>query len=292
MPRLIRAFPAAGFFAALLLAAPVFSAAPPAISAAEECAQSGGSCGASAPGSRAPLPELSSNFVLVWENGQANLVNGWTSERNTSVNGTGGPEGDHGSTIADDFQVPAGMGPLSFYVCFFTTPNITTAEMYLWANAAGSPQLPVTSPLVGAPTTPSIVTTTYLDNTSYCPNAFGIIGRLFVFTPQTTGQIVQLPAGTYWLGVVGEDAGSGRAFWATSSPATPLSRSRIGSTFFGFSYWTDMNVLSSDPAQYNSSFRVLGEVSAQAIPTLGSWGILALAVGLALAALGLLRFRR
>ncbi len=268
------------------------ASAPPLASASEACRAGGGPCTPSSPESRAPLPGLDTNTILVWENGPANGFNGWSSERNTSISGTGGPTGNHASTITDDFQVSSAVGQLTFYACLLTTPQISSAEMWVWANSGGAPQLPVTSPILGAPTTANISSTTYLRNTSYCPDSFQREGRLYVFSRATTGVSLTLPPGTYWFSAIGVDAGAGRAFFATSTPTVPLSVGRTGSTFFGQSYWTPITTLSTDTRDHNFAFRVTGEVITQAIPTVSTWGFVALGVGLAAAALWVLRLRR
>ncbi len=260
--------------------------AQPSTNAREECERAGLDC-SGVPTNAGPLEVVG---PVLWDNGAADGVNGVTSERNTVVSGTGGPEGDHGSTIADDFQLTSATTLAEIQVCLLVTSEVTSAEMYIYADAAGSPALPVVAPLVGAPTTASIVSTTYVDNTSFCPDAFGIIGRAFRFTEATTGTAISLPAGTYWLAVVGEDAGSGRAFWATSSAPIPLSSAVWGSTFFGTTYWT--TTLSTHGLS-DFAFRILGAPRlTAAIPALGPRGLVGLALLLGAVALVVLRLRR
>jgi hypothetical protein len=186
------------------------------------------------------------------------------------------------------------VGQLSFFACLQTTSNISSAEMWVWANSGGSPQLPVTSPILGAPTTANISSTTYLRNTTYCPDNFGFEGRLYEFSQATTGVSLTLPPGTYWFSAIGVDAGNGRAFFATSSPTTPLSIARFGSTFYSsYSYWTPMSSVTPNPAIHNVAFRILGALPpTQAIPTVSRWGLLALGLALAAAAFWAIRLRR
>jgi hypothetical protein len=201
----------------------------------------------------------------LWNNGPSNLVNGLSSEAGDIVSGSGGPEGDHGSTIADDFVLAAQSELTEIRVCFFTT--MQTAELYIYADNGGMPGPNVTAPIFGGPTTASVVTTTFNDNTSRCPPAFGYPGREFLFNASTTGvTLPTLNAGHYWLAVVGR--GTGRAFWADSSPADPLLDGMWGSTFFGFTYWSP----TSSQGQTNFAFDIDGPTTA--VPTLNEWGMI------------------
>jgi hypothetical protein len=212
------------------------ASAPPAPSAAEQCAARGGSYAPSSLESRSPLSGLASSTILVWENGSANRVAGWTSEQNTELAGTGGLSGNPASTITDDFQVPSGVGELSFAACLLTTPEIPSAKMGVWANSGGAPQPPVSNPMLGAATTGQISSTTYVRNSSYCPDDFDLDfeGRLCLFGQSTTGGSLTLPAGTYRFSAIGVDAGSGRAFFANLSHRFPFASEgsvRLISTF-------------------------------------------------------------
>lgn len=256
-------------------------------SARARCLAQGGDCTVAAPAAPDVLV-----YNLIWENGPFDGNDGLASIRNGFVSGTGGPEGDHGSTVADDFQVPANAGPLEFQICIQAS-GIVLAEMYVWTNTGGSPTLPVTTPILGGPTTASIVSTTYARNTPYCPDAFGDEGRLYLFNEATTGVALALPAGTYWLGAVGEGTGpSSLAYFATSTPATPLASGVWGSTAFAAPYWTPV----SDFGGYwhDFAFRVVSaqDVPLQAIPALGARGLALLAALLVAAALVVLRLRR
>jgi hypothetical protein len=111
----------------------------------------------------------------VWDNGPANGINALTSERDTNISGTGGPEGDHASTIADDFDLASNTNIEEIRVCLYH--DGTTAELYIYSDSAGAPGPAVNAPLFGAPTTASVVSTTSNDNTSRCLNDFGFPGR-------------------------------------------------------------------------------------------------------------------
>jgi hypothetical protein len=205
----------------------------------------------------------------LWNNGPNNLFDSLSSEADTLVTGTGGPEGDHGSTVADDFLLTVQSELTEIRVCFFS--DTPTAELYIYADDGGMPGPSVTAPIFGGPTTASVVTTTYNDNTARCQPAFGYPGREYVFNASTTGvTLPTLAAGRYWLAVVGRGPGSpnNRAFWATSSPSNPLIGGVWGSTFFGEPYWSSAN---SDFA-----FDVDGRRSATSVPALTDWGILIL----------------
>jgi hypothetical protein len=170
-----------------------------------------------------------------------------------------------------------------------TTPGILAAEMWVWADAGGTPQLPVNAPILGAPTTANISSTTYLRNTTYCPDYpdIGLEGRLYLFSLLTTGASLTLPPGTYWFSAIGVGPGGTNAefaFFETSSPITPLASAVFGSTAYGFSYWTSVSGLTSDTSFHNVAFRVLGEVSPQSIPTLNTVGLGLLVLLLAAAA--------
>ena len=231
-------------------------------------------------------------YNVIWENGPFDGNDGLASIRNGFLTGTGGPEGDHGSTVADDFQIPANAGPLEFQVCIQAT-GIVLAEMYVWTDAGGTPTLPVTAPILGAPTTASIVSTTYVRNTAYCPDVFGDEGRLYLFNEATTGAALSLPAGTYWLAAVGEGTGpSSYAYFATSTPATPLASGVWGSTAAAATYWSPVSAFGT--YWHDFAFRVVSvqDVPLQAIPALDARGLALLAALLVGAALVVLRLRR
>jgi hypothetical protein len=80
----------------------------------------------------------------VWDNGPANGINALTSERDTNISGTGGPEGDHASTIADDFDLASNTNIEEIRVCLYH--DGTTAELYIYSDSAGAP-----GPAVNAP---------------------------------------------------------------------------------------------------------------------------------------------
>ena len=172
--------------------------------------------------SPAALEQNFGQIGTMWDGGPANGVNGLASERGTFTSGTGGPEGDHVSTVADDFEVPglaAGSGNFileEFRPCLYH-PG-TSAEMYLFLDDGGSPPTTVTDVIFGRSSTnglPKVVSTSYQDNTSRCQAAFGYPGRQFAFNEDTTGVIMPtVPEGIYWLAVIGE--GGSRAFWADS----------------------------------------------------------------------------
>lgn len=222
----------------------------------------------------------------LWDNGPNDLVNGLSSERDTIVFGTGGPEGDHGSTIANDFDLPTGGTLDEIRVCLFATANVTLAELYIYADAGG---VPGAAPIFGAPTNADLTTTTYTDNTTRCQPAFGFPGREFRWT---LGGSIFLPPGTYWLAVVGDgQGGGGRAFWTTSGAIQVLSSGQIGSTFFGFPYWTPIIALGIEP---EFAFDIDGTAgqSILEIPTISGVGIAALSLLLGLAAFLSLRKSR
>jgi len=227
----------------------------------------------------------------LWDNGAFDLVNGFSSERATVVSGTGGPEGDHGSTLANDFDLPIGGTLDEVRVCFLVTPGLTTAEMYIYADAAG---VPGAAPVVGAPTTADLVTTTYTDNTARCASAFGLVGREFQFV--LNGSVV-LPPGHYWLAVVGDGLGdtSSRAFWGNSSNVLNFFEAQWGSTFFAFPYWTPATV-ANPTVEVEFAFDIDGTAGQQTtvleIPTLGQAGFALLAILLGGAAFVALRRSR
>ena len=197
----------------------------------------------------------------LWNNGPSNLVNGLSSEAGDIVFGSGGPEGDHGSTIADDFMLAAQSELTEIRVCFFTT--MQTAELYIYADNGGMPGPSVTAPIFGGPTTASVVTTTFNDNTSRCPAAFGYPGREFLFNASTTGvTLPTLNAGHYWLAVVGR--GSGRAFW------TPT----------------------STQGQTDFAFDIDGQQAITSVPTMTEWGMIIFMLLAGLGAVYYLRMRR
>jgi len=184
------------------------------------------------------LPGTAGNL---WDNGANDLVDGLASERGTIITGTGGPEGIDASTIANDFVLPSGAAIQEIRVCLFH--DGTSAELYIYNDAGGSPALPVTAPLFGAPTTADVVSSTFSDETARCRLTAGFRpGREYTFNLSTTGvAFPSLPPGRYWLAVVA--IGGSRGFWATSDlnapPQAQASLSaQIGSTFFGFPYWT------------------------------------------------------
>ena len=215
----------------------------------------------------------------LWDNGAFDSVNGFTSEANTAVSGTGGPEGDHGSTIADDFVVTTTSTLTEIRVCFLST--VTSAELYIYADNGGVPGPSVTAPVFGGPTTASVVTSTFNDNTSRCPGAYGYPGREYMFNATTTGvTLPTLSPGRYWLAVVGRGSGSGRAFWATSTnnaSAGALAFSAvIGSSYFGFAYWTP-TIITQDASMRSFAFDidgVAGGSSVTSIPTMSEWGMI------------------
>jgi hypothetical protein len=211
----------------------------------------------------------------LWDNGAADLVNGVSSEANTIVSGTGGPDGDHGSTIADDFVVTTTSKLSEIRVCFLT--DTPTAELYIYADNGGVPGPSVTAPLFGSPTTDSVVTTTFNDNTARCPNNFGWTGREFMFNATTTGfELPTLSPGRYWLAVVGRGPGSSgnRAYWATSTnnaPADALVFNPVwGSTYFVAAYWTP------NPGGNLDIHAFAFDIDSQptTVPTMNEWGMI------------------
>jgi hypothetical protein len=148
--------------------------------------------------------------------------------------------------------------------------------------------------MLGAATTGQISSTTYVRNSSYCPDDFDLDfeGRLCLFSQSTTGGSLTLPAGTYRFSAIDVDAGSGRAFFANLSHTVPLSIGRIGSTYLNIRYWTGIGSLSGDSRNHNFAFRVTGQVITQAIPTVGTCGFVSSGVALAVSALWALRLRR
>ncbi len=207
----------------------------------------------------------------LWDNGPNNLVDGLSSEAGTTVTGSGGPEGDHGSTIADDFMLTAQSELTEIRVCFLAgTPS---AELYIYTDNSGMPGPSVTSPIFGGPTTASVVTSTYNDNTARCQPDFGFPGREYVFNATTTGvTLPTLNAGHYWLAVVGRGPGSpNRAFWADSSPSNPLNGAVWGSTFYGISYWSP----TSGQGQPHFAFDIDGRpAGVAAVPAMTEWGVI------------------
>lgn len=198
---------------------------------------------------------LEQNFNQIgtlWDGGPTNGVNGLASERSTFTSGSGGPEGDHIATIANDFEVPglaAGSGSFlleEFRICFYAgTP---TFEAYLYQDGGGQPAPPVTNVIWGRSSTnglPDAVSTTFADNGSRCQGAFGYPGRQVAFNTDTTG--ITMPVvgtGIYWVAAVGQGPGApNRAFWADSngsgSGLPNLATGRWGSSVFGFPYWSD-----------------------------------------------------
>ena len=234
-----------------------------------------------------PAPLAPSTPGTLWDNGAADLVNGVTSERNTAITGTGGPEGDHASTIADDFALPSGGTLAEVRACLFISGGVTLAEMYVYADAGGTPGA---APIAGAPTTADLVTTTYTDNTVRCPNAFGLIGREFQFV---LGGSVVLPAGTYWLAVVGDGQGdlASRAFRATSGVPFQLNSAVIGSTVFTYPYWTTTLATHAVP-EFAFDIDGPGGAPATEVPAISGFGVAALCLLIGLAALFSLRKNR
>jgi len=226
----------------------------------------------------------------LWDNGPSDSVDGLASERATAVSGTGGPEGDHGSTVADDFTLPEGGTLDEVRVCMLTLAS-TLAEMYIYADVGGAPG---PAPVFGAPTTADLTTTTYTDNTTRCANAFGLTGREFRF--ELNGSVVLAP-GTYWLAAVGDGQGNqgDRDFWATSGQTPIQSVGAWGSTFFSVPYWTPVTGAMST-GELDFAFDIDGTAGQQTtvleIPTLGQAGFALLAILLGGAAFVALRRSR
>jgi len=221
----------------------------------------------------------------LWDNGGSNSVNGLTSERNTSISGTGGPEGDHASTIADDFVLTTTAQLTEIRVCLYH--DGTTAELYIYSDNGGVPGPSVTTPIFGAPTGPSVVSTTFDDNNSRCQAAFGYPGRQYIFNATTTGvTLPTLNAGRYWLAVVGQ--GGSRAFWGTSSPLNPELGGEMGSTYFGYPYWSPTTAAAPDCRDF--AFDIDGvQAGVSAVPTMTEWGMI---IFIILAGLGSIYYLR
>jgi hypothetical protein len=226
----------------------------------------------------------------LWDNGAFDGVNGLTSERATFAAGTGGPEGNDISTIANDFELNFGARIQEIRACMLH--NGTSAELYIYSDSGGAPALPVTAPLFGAPTTADVVSSTFTDNTTRCNGAFGFPGREYTFNELTTG--VQfppaLPPGRYWLAVVA--IGGTRGFWATSDlSATPQAQAslmgQIGSSFFTYPYWSPVTI-AGDFKEF--AFDIDGIAFGAPTPVFSAPVILSL--GLMLAAAGALALRR
>ena len=226
--------------------------------------------------------------TLIWDNGNFDGVNGLSSERDTFTSGNGGPAGLDVSDCADDFQITSSQQILTVDSCFVVAGSVTTAHMYIFADNGGVPGTEV----AGAPVTADLQTTTFTDNTTLCPpNIFGLTSRQFEFD-FAPGQVVLAP-GTYWVAVVGDGQGdtNTRAFWATSTPGTPLSNAVWGSPVFGITYWTDVGPSISGEEAF--SFQVYGQPNQPSnIPTLGKTGILVLSLLLAAAAVVAIARRR
>ncbi len=222
----------------------------------------------------------------LWANGATNSVNGLASERATFTTGTGGPEGDHIATIAEDFYVTVASQVTEIRVCLYH--DGTTAEMYLYADAGGAPGPSVVQPLFGAPTGPDAVSSTFNDETARCTTAFGWPGREYVFNAATTGVTFPiLEPGRYWLAVVGESGT--RAFWADTNPS-PSPGAVWGSDTFGFPYWSDTGA----QGQPDFAFDIDGEPATNLleVPTLSGIGLFALAALLVGISVVVLRRRR
>lgn len=237
-----------------------------------------------------PGPEVAGTPGNVWDNGPSNSVNGLSSERATFTNGTGGPEGDHISTIANDFVITGVTELTEIRVCLYH--NGTTAEMYLYTDGGGNPGPNVTSPIFGGPTTASVVSTTFTDQTSRCTAAFGYPGREYRFSPATTGvPFPVLQPGRYWLAVVGQ--GGSRAFWAQANspvPSGPSFTGRWGSPIFGIPYWSDTATVGANQPEF--AFDIDGRViSVIEIPTLSKVGLGLLVLLLATLTVVMLRRR-
>ncbi|MBK8541720.1 MAG: hypothetical protein IPL60_17210 [Ardenticatenia bacterium] len=154
-------------------------------------------------------------------------MNGLTSERRTFTTGTGGPEGDHISTIADDFILTGGPWNITdMRACMFQNTS-TEAEAWIYNSTGTAPVLPVTDVRVGHSTAggQDLQSIVFVDNGTRCRTAFGYPGREFSFSPTSTGVTFSLPAGEYWLAVVGGPAAggtvNGRAFRARSTTSSP-----------------------------------------------------------------------
>ena len=174
------------------------------------------------------------------------------SERRTFTTGTGGPEGDHIATIADDFNLTGGPWSITeMRACMFQNTS-TEAEAWIYNTTGTAPVLPVTDVLVGHSTAggTDLQSIVFVDNGTRCRTAFGYPGREFEFSPASTGVTFSLPAGSYWLAVVGGaaagGAGGGRAFRAQSTSSSPPAGSgyaleaQWGSAVFGAAYWLSL----------------------------------------------------
>jgi hypothetical protein len=263
----------------LLLAAAAF-AAPPERSALATFLAGGGT------GNGAQAPTAPGTPGSLWDNGASNLVNALSSERSTLISGSGGPEGDAASNVADDFSVGSPVEITEIRACLYH--DGTSAEAYIYQDAAGAPGPSVTQPLWGGPTTVSLVASTFTDNTARCANAFNLPGREWVFRPADVGLTIKLSPGTYWLAVVGE--GGTRSFWGTSSPSLTLGQPVWGSVFFGVTYWTSTIGQASDQPGFAFDIDGVPQRDWIEVPALGPAGLAALA--LALAGAALLLFRR
>ena len=236
-----------------------------------------------------PGPLVPGTPGTLWDNGANDGVNGLATERNTAVSGTGGPEGDHGATVADDFDLPEGGSIDEVRVCLWTAAT-TLAEMYIYADVGGAPG---PTPIAGAPTTADFTTTTYTDSTTRCAGGYGWTGREFRFV--LNGSVV-LPPGTYWLVVVGDGQGNqtDRDFWATSGLPLTLTEGVFGSTFFAVPYWTPVSGIGFTSPEF--AFDIDGTAGQQTtvleIPTLGQAGFALLAILLGGAAFVALRRSR
>ena len=189
----------------------------------------------------------------LWDGGGSDGVNGLASERRTFTTGTGGPEGDHIATIADDFNLTGGPWSITeMRACMFQNTS-TEAEAWIYNTTGTAPVLPVTDVLVGHSTAggQDLQSIVFADNGTRCRTAFGYPGREFSFSPTSTGVTFSLPAGSYWLAVVGGNAaggaGGGRAFRARSTTSAPPAGSgyalegQWGSATFGAGYWSGTN---------------------------------------------------
>jgi hypothetical protein len=174
----------------------------------------------------------------LWDNGGFDLVNGYPSYGfgyNMPITSFG-PEGDIFVMIADDFVLTATAQLTEIRACVLTN-LVASAEIYIYSDDGGKPKLPVTTPIFGAPAGSSVESTTFSENNSRCQNAYGFVGRQFIFNATTTGvTFPTLNAGTYWLAVVGK-GGFSQAYLGTSSPVNAGFGAQYGS-YMVDPFWT------------------------------------------------------
>lgn len=205
----------------------------------------------------------------------------------------------NGNRMADDFTVPASGWLIDSFVFFAyqtgspTTSTMTAVNMRIWD---GDPSLPGSSVVFGDTATNLMTATAFTNSYRVTETTLGANNRPIM--AQTLGGLsLQLPAGTYWVDWQ-SDGSLASGPWAppVTITGTAITGNALQSLADNGATWAPAADTGTDTPQQDLPFLITGTVptaipETQPVPTLGTAGLVALVLILALFAATVLRRR-